>query len=121
MLPEERTTGLGCIPVGSTVSYQCTVTDDSSRGVGSTVWNGNVFNCSSLSQISLNHPQFLSGMSCGDLVAIGVRVNGTEYTSKLTLTATLEMNGRMINCTFSSIDLVGSDNIRVGGEYLGFP
>ena len=28
VLPVERTTGLGCIPEGNTVSYECTVNDD---------------------------------------------------------------------------------------------
>ena len=57
-------------------------------------------------------------ITCGPLTVMSVGVNGTEYTSRLTLTATTELNGAMINCTLStSIDnvLIGSDTIKVGG------
>ena len=121
VLPEERTTGLGCIPEGRTVSYQCTVTDTTNPPIGSTIWLGSAFNCpSSSSQITLLHPEFVSGVSasCGGLTAMSVGVNGTEYTSRLTLTVTTDLNRRMINCTLSGSMLIGSDTIRVGGKCL---
>ncbi len=47
VLPVERTTGLGCVPEGNTVSYDCTVTDYG--GGRSTLWRGSAFNCPSSS------------------------------------------------------------------------
>ncbi len=117
MLPVERTTGLGCIPVGRTVSYECTVTDG--NGGFSTVWQGSAFDCSS-SLIALFHRSFdPSGVSdtCGDLSAMSVGVSGNDYTSRLTLAATLELNGTTINCTQSDpLSVVESDTLRTGGE-----
>ena len=122
VLPVERTTGLGCIPEGSTVSYECTVSDTSDPPIASTLWLGSAFTCSS-SNINFLHSRFepngVSG-SCGDLSAMSVGVNGNEYTSRLTLTATTELNRRNINCTLSSIVDVGSDPIKTGGKYFTF-
>ncbi len=89
VLPVERTTGLGCIPEGRTVSYECTVDDDGSR---STLWRGSAFNCpSSSSVISLAHflyePNGVT-LTCGDLSAMSVGVSGNDYTSRLALIAT---------------------------------
>ncbi len=122
VLPVERTTGLGCIP-GRTVSYECTVSDPSDPPAASTVWQGSAFTCT-LSRISFLHsssfePNGVSG-SCGDLSAMSVGVNGNEYTSRLTLTATAELNGMTINCTLSSVVDFGSDTVKTGGEYFHF-
>ena len=122
VLPVERTTGLGCIPEGSTVSYECTVTDTTDPLIGATVWLGSAYTCSS-SEINLRHSSFESnGVSgfCGDLSAMSVGVNGNEYTSRLTLTATAELNGMTINCTLSSVVDFGSDTVKTGGEYFHF-
>ena len=115
VLPEERTTGLGCIPEGRNVSYQCTV-----DGVVLTVWTRSAFTCPAASDsVVLLHSLFTlpGGVSdsCGGLTAMSVGVNGTEYTSRLTLTATAELNGRMISCNIDGSELIGSDIIRVGG------
>ncbi|XP_064393678.1 uncharacterized protein LOC135341095 isoform X5 [Halichondria panicea] len=103
-----------------TVSYECTVTDPLDPPVASTVWQGSAFTCSS-SKISFLHSSFepngVSG-SCGDLSAMSVGVNGNEYTSRLTLTATAELNGMTINCTLSSVVDFGSDTVKTGGEYF---
>ena len=126
VLPQERTTGLGCIPEGRTVSYQCTFNDTSPTG--STTWLGSALNCTAprSSQINLPHPApdstviaSCTTVSGGLIRAFSVLNSGIEYTSTLTLTATAEMNGKMINCTISSPDgpvLIGLDTIRVGGE-----
>ncbi len=114
MLPVQRTTGLGCIPEGQPVSYECTVTDDD--GNSSTLWQGSAFNCPSGSDtISLNH--FPNGVTvnCGDLSAMSFGVSGNNYTSRLTLTATAELNGRTIECSRSGIG-VGSDTLKTGSE-----
>ena len=105
VLPVERTTGLGCIPEGRTVSYECTVSDTSNPTIGSTLWHGSAFTCTS-SGISFFHSTFNpNGISrfCGDLSAMSVEVSENEYTSQLTLTATTELNGMTINCTLSSV------------------
>ena len=116
VLPAERTIGLGCIPEGRTVTYQCTFNDTSPTG--STTWLGSALNCTS--QINLPHPEPDSSVFaiCNELIrAWSVLNSGSEYTSSLRLTATPELNGRMINCTISNgALLIGSDTIIVGGE-----
>ena len=113
IIPHERTTRQGCIAQGEIISYECTV-----DGGVVTIWTGSAFNCSAVS-IALLHDQFtqpdrVSG-TCGDLTAMSVGVSGTQYISRLTLTATTELNGRMVNCTLAGEELIGSDTIRVGG------
>ena len=121
VFPEERTTGLGCIPEGRTVSYQCTVTDTSDPPIGSTIWRGSAFMISgcieSSLQITLAHSSYEIGAIavCGNLTAVSVGVSGTEYTSRLTLTATTELNGTVISCTLAGIVVIGSDTVYVGG------
>ncbi len=117
MLPVERTTGLGCIPEGRTVSYECTVTDDGSR---ITLWRGSAFNCpSSSSVISLAHslfePNGVRG-SCSGLSAMSVGVSGDNYTSRLTLTATAGLNEMTVECIRSGIVVLGSDTLKTGGR-----
>ena len=46
---------------------------------------------------------------------MSVGVSGTEYTSRLTLNSTTELNEKMMNCTFSSIMLIGYETIKIGG------
>ena len=118
-LPEERTTGLGCIPDGTTVNYQCTVMDRAVNPIGSTVWRGGAFSCSGspLNAINLLHAGYVNGTSatCGVLSAMSVGVDGTNYTSRLTVTANPGLDGTMIDCTISNTVVEGSDTIRVGG------
>ena len=117
VLPEERTTGLGCIPDGTTVNYECTVMD--SAGIASTVWRGSAFSCSGSppNAINLIHSGYTFGTSdtCGDLSAMSVGVVGSNYTSRLTVTANTGLDGTMFNFTISGVLLEGSDTIRVGG------
>ena len=117
IIPHERTTGQGCIAQGEIISYECTV-----DGGAITVWRGSAFNYCSAVSIALLHSLFTQpdGVSgeCGDLTAMSVRVSGTEYTSRLTLTATDELNGKKVNCTPNGVDLIGSDTIRIGGRSL---
>ena len=121
ILPEERTTGLGCIPDGTTVNYQCTVMDDGSRV---TVWLVSAFNCSGSPPNALNllHAAYTTETSatCGDLSGMSVGVDGTNYTSILTVTANTGLDGTLINCTRSTVLLVGYDAIRVGGWVILF-
>ena len=118
VLPVERSAGLGCIPEGMNVSYECTVNDDD--GGRSTLWRGSAFNCpSSSSVISLTHslyePNGVSD-SCDDLSAMSVGVSGSNYTSRLTLTATIGLNGSTVECTRSALDIFGSDTLKTGGN-----
>ena len=117
ILPEERTTGLGCIPDGTTVNYECTVMD--SAGIASTLWRAGAFSCSGSppNAINLQHAGYVNGTNatCGDLSAMSVGVDGSNYTSRLTVTANTGLDGTMIDCTISNVVLEGSDTIRVGG------
>ena len=112
-LHKERTTGLECVPEGKTVSHECTVNDPT--GNGSTVWLGSAFNCSD-SEIVLSHSAYsgvgVSGV-CAGLSAQSVSVNGTKFTSTLTLTATAQLNGTTINCTLNGMVSFGWETIRV--------
>ncbi len=58
----------------------------------------------------------VSGTCGGDLSAISVGVSGNNYTSRLTLTATAELNGMTVECSLSGIVVVGNDTLRTGGE-----
>ena len=119
ILPEERTTRLGCISDGTTVNYECTVMD--SLGIGSTTWRGNAFSCSGSppNAINLLHSEYVhvpgANATCGDLSGMSVGVDGNNYTSRLTVAANTGLNGTMINCTVSGVLLEGFDTIRVGG------
>ena len=89
---DERTLGMGCIPLAINISYQCTV-----DGGILTLWIGSAFTCPTVS-ITLLHSLFTQtggvSDSCSNLTAVSVGVSGTEYTSRLTLTATTELNGK---------------------------
>ena len=117
-LPTERVTGLGCIPEGRNVSYQCTLLDDGSR---STVWLGSAFNCpSSNNQITLPHPEYSTPVRamgiCGGLSAMSVNFTaGVEYTSRLTFTATAALNGTVIECALPRRNPADNDTIKIGG------
>ena len=93
--------------------------DGAVNPIASTVWRGSAFSCSGSppNAISLQHSEYATGTSgtCGDLFATGVVVVGTNYTSRLTVTANTGLDGTMISCTISDVLLEGSDTIRVGG------
>ncbi len=122
VLPAERTIGLGCIPEGRKISYECIVTD--STGVGLTVWLGAAFNCpgqsASVNRINLPHFSFNNSVvseSCGDLNATSVGVSGMNYISNLTLTVTNELNGLSVICSLGgSLDDRIMDIIKIGGK-----
>ncbi|XP_064403761.1 uncharacterized protein LOC135349189 [Halichondria panicea] len=126
VLPVERTTGLGCIPEGRTVSYVCTVTDPLDPPVASTVWQGTALNCPSASdttnnRIILSHNQFQSGGNagvCGGLSAMSIGFSRNEYTSRLILTASNELNGMTVICSLSGIFIAGNDTVIVGASSL---
>ena len=88
-----------CAQEGTTLNYECTVSD--TLGIGSTIWQGDRFNCTEVNnQIALSHNHYRSGQSgvCGDFSAASVGVNGSEYTSRLTIHTSMLIN-TIINCT----------------------
>ncbi len=127
VLPVERTTGLGCIPEGRTVSYECTVIDPSGASAGRlTVWEGSVIpvKCPSAAsnQIMLSHAAFVTQqqqqptVQCSALTATIIRANNTEYTSQLNFTATANLNEATLFCTVTGVDqAIFNDTIVVGG------
>ena len=94
--------------------YQCTVT-----GRGGTVWQGSVFHCDdSDGSLTLLHSQFASEIEreCngGDVVARAISVNGSNYTSQLSLTVTPEMNKKTVECAYdngSSVSVVNTTTV----------
>ena len=110
-----------CMVEETTFSYECTVED--SFGTGSTNWLGDSFKCAeSLNQIRLTHSLFnlKENAVCGNFSAMSVSVNGSQYTSRLSFYGDLKLNGTIINCTLSSVVLVETIIVKVGGEYFNF-
>ena len=106
-----------CIQEGSTLNYECTVID--SHAFGSTVWQGDAFQClESLNQISLAHSQYESGVSgvCGNISAVSVGVSGSEYISRLKINSSTLNETTVINCTLSGAVLMESIVVHVKSE-----
>ncbi len=122
MLPVDRTTGLGCIPEGKTVSYQCTVTDSSDPLLGSTIWFGTVFNCTLASEgcaINLLHNRNSNASVIrGGFSARSHGFSGSDFTSSLTFMATSSSNGTTVVCNLGAIIEIGNDTIKIGGIHI---
>ena len=105
-------TGQGCIAEGKVVSYECTV-----DGGILTLWIGSAFTNCPGGFFGLLHTHFTNGVNvtCNDLTAISVGVNGTKYTSRLILTASAKLNEKIVSCTHGNGTVIGSDAIKVGG------
>ena len=73
-----------------------------------------------MDEISLRHSGYDTNEgvegTCGNLSALSVNISGTFYTSKLTLTPTLTMNGSVISCSLSGNPPFGVDHLIVGGK-----
>ena len=118
----------GCYSTNDTAVFACTVMD-SSHFYG-TDWSGTVFNCPSANSISKNkiflpHMQFSSlargTCNAGTIVAEGTEVNGSLYTSVLTIApVTPDMNGQTIICSVSGITVIGTETLRVGGKIIQY-
>ena len=87
-----------CACPGQQVAYECTTT-----GGTSTVWKANFFTCPN-NAIPLRHSQFNSNVSavgeCNNrmIVANGLHVSGSNYTSQITITVSENMIGEMLQC-----------------------
>ena len=80
-----------CVCIGFSITYECTVMG---RPGGATVWTGTTFECPG-NEITLLHHRFSSDNGpaigeCNDGAIRGrsIRVNGSLYTSQLTITVT---------------------------------
>ncbi len=114
-----------CYSTNDTAVFVCTVID--ANHYYGTDWSGTVFNCPSVNSISNNmiflpHQQFssIARGTCNDgtIVAEGTEVNGSLYTSTLTIAPVmLDMNGQTIICSISGITIFGTETLRVGGKY----
>ena len=113
----ENGVSTGCMQEETTFTYECTV--DDTIGIGSTNWLCDTFMCTETSnQIRLTHSLYEMGESvvCGNFSATSVSVSGTEYTSELSFFGEFKLNGTIINCTYSGIELVKTIVVIVGGE-----
>ena len=84
-----------CVCSGQMLMFECNAT-----GVGSIVWRGSAFDCP-LRVIVLRHNQFIDSKgTCSDgaIVAQGVSVEGSCYTSRLNVTLSSSLNGESIVC-----------------------
>ena len=107
---------------GEVVNYTCTIVDTSPNG--SSVWRGTAFNCpSSGNEISLRHSLFntsggASGTCTGGaLTAESVGVVDNCYTSRLMVTVSPALNGTTVECTLSSVRVMGNSTILIAGMY----
>ena len=104
-----------CIQQGIPLSHECTVID--TLGIGSTIWQGDTFECiESSNQITLSHSRYKVGESgvCGNFSAMSIEVNGSEYTSRLTIYGSI-IETTTINCTLAGAILVQTINVKIGG------
>ena len=102
--------GRACVCSGEKLTYNCTIFDDSTFPAA--VWSGF---CANSFDIYIFHgiPAQESGM-CGPFsVQATGNVSGC-HTSTLTVTASLELNGTVIQCSHKSVE-VGRATLLVAG------
>ena len=95
---------------GEELTYSCTIYDFTNTNP-TAVWSGF---CADGSVINIAHgqPAQESGM-CGPFSVQATGSNGTCYTSTLTVNASAELNGTVIQCSHES-DQVGNARLIVG-------
>lgn len=101
-----------CSCVGCTTTYQCTA-----AGNGITIWQGDEFNCPFQgNKIVLRHENFIGGTfgECngGKITGLSLSVNGTNYSSQLTVHMTYELNDTTIECLYE--DLATNAKSKIG-------
>ena len=106
-----------CVCIGFSITYECTVTG---RPGGATVWTGTAFDCPG-NEITLLHHRFppdngpaIGECNDGAIRGRSVQVNGSLYTSQLTVTVTADVIGESIECIHDhagGTDVIGSTNI----------
>ena len=93
---------------GEELTYTCSIIHDTIKYYQQTVWSG--LNCSLL---VLHGPAELEPETCGSFSAQATGSDGGCYTSTLTVTSSLELNGTVIQCHSSTI--VGSTSLFLQG------
>ena len=112
---------IGICP-GETANFTCTVVDSSGPpSLGSVVWTGSAFDdfqCANGDEITLFTANFWRGTneSCvNGAVAQATKVDGHCFTSNLTVTLSLEVNGKTIECRLSTITVGRPYSLSVAG------
>ena len=106
----------GCVCPGYNTVFECTAVGD-----GFTQWSGSAFDCEGLgNEIFLSHNDFNRGIrkECnnGAIVGRNLRVNGSCYTSQLTVNISTNVNGKAVECTYDSgrvLEPIGSTTIVI--------
>ena len=106
----------GCVCPGYDTVFECTAV-----GNGFTQWSGSAFDCEGLgNEIFLSHDDFDRGIrkECnnGAIVGRNLQVNGSCYTSQLTVNISANLNGKTIECTYDSgrvLEPIGSTTIMI--------
>ena len=94
----------------------------SSAGGVTTVWKGSAFQCSMSNQLSLFQKSGgvlypTAGGQCGSLSAVTTNINGTCYTSVLTIPAVQALNGTTVMCDDgNTLAVVGNDTLKITSE-----
>ena len=98
--------------------FTCLAEDSSATGDGITTWrvDGNI-----TTQCLVRHDGSSGSVMCGPNGAFTAALepggNGTHYTSTLTVTATVPLNGAQVQCRGVAIF---DDSVQVIGEYCRF-
>ena len=109
-----------CFCPGDVETYICTVV-----GGTVTVWSGTAFDCPSTNNIiPLAHALYSVGTAgtCTNGAISGngatVDTSGAEpcYTSELSVTVSVDMDGQTVGCTRDTTTVIGNDTLQVAGK-----
>ena len=104
-----------CICPGDELTYECTLEGDA----GATLWTGTAFDCPQTeNQFEFIHRRrFINTTrTCnnGAIVARGVKVEGSNYTSQLNITVDDSLDGKSVICSYD----VGTFNVLIGNSAI---
>ena len=113
-----------CACPGEVLTYTCIV-----NGGNFTIWGGSAFDCAkNKNLILLDHKGFNKGTSeeCNDgaIIAQSVDVFGPYFISKLSVTVSIELNNKTVNCSSGSESVMlnnygtGESSINVAGKFI---
>ena len=95
---------------GEELTYTCTIFDDTSS-FPVAVWSGF---CADSSDINIFHGSSQESGMCGPFSVQATGSDGNCYTSNLTVTASPELNGTVIQCSHLGVE-VGTSTLLVAG------
>ena len=121
LISPSRDRSTPCQREGDFVTFLCRITDE--YVAGGTVWNGSIFDCPSINDIANNQiylphiPNSYYNPTCNDgkIIAETVGQNQSVFFTRLSLTASREMDGGTVACSFLGISHLQSETLEIGG------